>query len=315
MKRLFYRQKVLLACVECFSEGIAVEQLDRYMFKIVRSMDNKIYDFVPYKGSCTSFLLDSDVQSLHTHGILQFVPCWPGSGEYTLKVTDKYALVHFLSKLKSGDADVVARLCGNGIYTVDWEWYNYLYFEDLFYARDGEIIKKYFDERNANKLGEMILLNERMSKQSEGNLFTVGYEGLSIDAFLNLLLREKIDVVCDVRWNGWSHKYGFSVRLLEWLLRKVGIEYRDCSSLGIESKRRKGLKMQRDYDRLLDEYEGQVLTRHEEELKDIIGLLVKKGKRVSLMCFEGDPKRCHRTRIANVLRGMLGLVYEVVDLK
>jgi hypothetical protein len=41
-------------------------------------------------------------------------------------------------------------------------------------------------------------------------IVTIGYEGRSLEAFLNLLLQNSVTLLCDVRRNPLSRKYGFS---------------------------------------------------------------------------------------------------------
>ena len=60
----------------------------------------------------------------------------------------------------------------------------------------------------------------------------IGYEGLSLDAFVERLVREGIAVVADVRLTPLSRKPGFSKRALTEGLAQHGIRYVHLPSLG-----------------------------------------------------------------------------------
>jgi uncharacterized protein (DUF488 family) len=56
-------------------------------------------------------------------------------------------------------------------------------------------------------------------------LFTIGYEGKGIEKFLNSLIKNNIKVLCDVRKNPLSRKFGFSKTKLEHLCKQIEIYY------------------------------------------------------------------------------------------
>lgn len=43
-------------------------------------------------------------------------------------------------------------------------------------------------------------------------LFTIGYEGVSLEEYINKLIANDVKVLCDVRKNSYSMKFGFSNR-------------------------------------------------------------------------------------------------------
>jgi uncharacterized protein (DUF488 family) len=62
-------------------------------------------------------------------------------------------------------------------------------------------------------------------KQTGRMLFTIGYEGITIEHYLNTLIKNGIQVLCDVRNNPLSRKFGFSKSSLQKYLGNIGIEY------------------------------------------------------------------------------------------
>ena len=129
-------------------------------------------------------------------------------------------------------------------------------------------------------------------------LFSIGYEGLSLEAFINRLLQNNIKTLVDVRRNPISRKCGFSKKVLSHSLEKTGINYTHIPELGIASEKRKELKTQDDYDRLLQTYEKELKSINIQVLKNLYQFFLKE-KRIALMCFEENVRMCHRGRIAH----------------
>lgn len=140
--------------------------------------------------------------------------------------------------------------------------------------------------------------NMDYSKTSTG-IVTIGYEGKTIDKFLNELISNKINVVVDVRKNAYSMKFGFQLNKLRSYLAKIDIDYIHMPELGIPSESRKNLKTYEDYQALFANYKRELETKTDylEKIKSL-----SQNKKVSLMCFEKDIKYCHRGIIAERLR-------------
>ena len=135
-------------------------------------------------------------------------------------------------------------------------------------------------------------------------IYTIGYEGVSIEKFIRKLQSEKIECLIDVRCNPLSRKPGFSKKSLSEHLQSAGIEYRHIPQLGIPSSMRQSLNTKEDYIRLFDRYENEILPVAEEQKEELIKLLSR--KRAVLVCFEADPICCHRTRLSNVISSETG---------
>ena len=82
------------------------------------------------------------------------------------------------------------------------------------YAFDLEIKDKLAVQGLKNKIikGEEFVfpIAEVQSKLEQNTLFTIGYEGISIDTYINKLLQNYIKTLVDVRKNAYSNKFGFS---------------------------------------------------------------------------------------------------------
>lgn len=125
--------------------------------------------------------------------------------------------------------------------------------------------------------------------------YTIGYEGLSLDAFLALLKENQIERLIDVRANAISRKKGFAKNALKEALEEQGIEYIHVPEVGIPSDVRKAWK---NRDALLTYYQATLLER--KDLQRAVSRVVRlcREKNSALMCFEKDYKSCHRRSLS-----------------
>ena len=142
-------------------------------------------------------------------------------------------------------------------------------------------------------------------KQTKQMLFTIGYEGISVEHYLNSLIQNDVRVLCDVRNNPLSRKFGFSKSSLQKYLGNIGIEYAHLPELGIKSEKRNNLSSDEDYRNLFVDYEAS-LPDQKNCLEQLFQLFVTKS-RIALTCFEHDPSHCHR----HVIRDYLKKTYDV----
>lgn len=138
-------------------------------------------------------------------------------------------------------------------------------------------------------------------KHDQTIFYTIGYEGLNLEQYLNRLLKHKVHCLCDVRRNPYSQKFGFTKAELMSALKIVGIEYIHIPDLGISSALRQDLKSDSDYYNLFKHYEVDILSHQAHNIKLLKNLLAK-YKRISITCFEAKISQCHRSKIANLMR-------------
>lgn len=123
-------------------------------------------------------------------------------------------------------------------------------------------------------------------------LFTIGYEGRSLEKYLRLLLEQNVSVLCDVRKNAFSMKFGFSKHQLKPACEAVGMRYEHIPDLGIESELRKGIAAA-DKSELFRDYAERTLPAHMDAVNEVLRLF-RGSERVALTCFEADQCDCHR---------------------
>ncbi len=139
-------------------------------------------------------------------------------------------------------------------------------------------------------------------------VFTIGYEGSSPDAFALRLERNGVLRVVDVREVPRSRKTGFSKGALSQMLSRNGLEYVHLRPLGSPRKARQQLRRDRDFSSFAAAYEAH-LDREQNALERLVHLA--KEMPTAIMCLEREPSRCHRSVISSRLRR---LGFEIVDL-
>lgn len=139
-------------------------------------------------------------------------------------------------------------------------------------------------------------------------LFTIGYEGATMDEFLGALREAKVERVIDVRALPLSRRPGFSKTPLRNALAEVGIDYVHLRALGTPADGRAAARagqkaeLERIYAGQLELPEAMVAA---DEMKRLAA-----EKPSALLCFERDPACCHRT----LLWQSVAAEAEIVDL-
>jgi uncharacterized protein (DUF488 family) len=140
-------------------------------------------------------------------------------------------------------------------------------------------------------------------------LFTIGYEQAKPAAVMGELKRAKVDLLVDTRAVAASRRPGFSKRQLAAALDEQGIGYIHLQKLGTPAEGRQAARAG-DLDTLWRIYDRHIKTAEAKAaLNELVGL-IKSGKRVALLCYERDPKECHRSRIAALVKRRLRLKVE-----
>ena len=280
----YMRQRYLLGFYsQMKGERLQSTNTQKLIFLHQKKHGLSYYDFIPYKYGPYSFQLNEDIQVLIRDGYLM-----QDDGAY-------YTPYSFAFDYPSDFA--VER--GNSLIRKTYNQYPY-------YAINSEIISRLYEQKDIDKF--ISYKSELVKTSSE--LFTVGYEGRTLESFLNLLIINNIRLLCDVRRNPLSRKFGFSRKNLEHILPSIGIKYIHIPELGIESSKRSDLTTPSDYNILFKYYEEFI--NNNDKLIDDLYRLYDSNKRIALMCFERDVNYCHR----HVIRDNIKQKYNItgVDL-
>lgn len=139
-------------------------------------------------------------------------------------------------------------------------------------------------------------------------LFTLGYGSRSLDDFLGLLSRFDIGCLVDVRTSPYSrHRPEFSKQPLDAALKTAGIRYvfQGDSLGGRPEDPECYVDGKVDYARVAEK------DSYQKGLERVVKA-VGQGMRVALMCSEGRPEDCHRSKLIGVSLAARGI--EVVHL-
>jgi uncharacterized protein (DUF488 family) len=119
--------------------------------------------------------------------------------------------------------------------------------------------------------------------------YTIGYEGLGIKRFLEILQENGIKTLLDSRHNPFSMNPDFSKKRLTLHLEQAGIKYEHLKDYGIPSEIRKA---------------GYALEWYIQNVKPKIqaSIIDPFEQPVCFMCMEKDINHCHRKVILDMLR-------------
>lgn len=281
---MYYRRKILLALVEAFGSRLKRTDCQKLLFLFCQYTKQNFYDFFPYKYGGFSFVSYQDKHRLATQGFLgndddfEFVAT--ESFVDQLKPKDQLALKSFVADMKDlKGKDLIKRT----------------YLEFPHYTCQSTILSEILSQDEIGSLMQPWWCHDNSSR-----LFTIGYEGRSIDAYLNLLITNNIKALVDVRKNPLSMKYGFSKTKLRTYIESAGLCYHHLPDLGIPSDLRRNLDSPEDYQNLFAHYRAEILPDQTESIEDLKGLL-HKHTRVALTCFEKDHHSCHRNEVTQYL--------------
>ena len=124
-------------------------------------------------------------------------------------------------------------------------------------------------------------------------VFTIGYEGATVDEFLAALTRAGVEQVADIRAIAASRRPGFAKSSLAANLASVGIGYRHFRALGTPKEGRDAAK-KGDRATLERVYADQIELPEAQAEAEMLKALAAE-KRTALLCFERDPSMCHRS--------------------
>jgi len=291
---VFYRRKIILALLQLFNGELDKIRLQKLLFLFTLRQSKTDYDFIPYKYGCYSYSANADMTAMTTRGMLaenkdHFTKMDTGDYFKQLKPADQ----NYLLDVKTSYGQMSARAL-----------MKYTYINYPFYAIKSEVAPDILDENELEKV---------RGSEPEGTetvLYTIGYEGISLEEYLVRLLKNDVKVLVDVRNNPLSMKYGFSKSQLKRYCESLGIKYIHIPEVGIQSEQRQELNTQADYDKLFTVYRNQNLTTTTKAQAEILNLL-KTNKRIALTCFEANICQCHRKHLAEAIENLPGFEYKI----
>lgn len=136
-------------------------------------------------------------------------------------------------------------------------------------------------------------------------LATIGYEGASLADFIATLITAGVERVVDVREIAQSRRPGFSKNALRSALNEAGIDYHHIRQLGDPKPGRDAARAGKiDLFRTIFSSHLE-LPASKDALMEAVSLAEEKNS--VLVCFERDPKHCHRTIVAQRMAAVSSL--------
>lgn len=136
-------------------------------------------------------------------------------------------------------------------------------------------------------------------------LFTLGYEGLTIEVFITRLQDAGVKAVVDVRELPLSRKKGFSKAAFCAALSARGIAYIHMPALGCPKTIRNQYKLDGNWQTYTREFLKYIQTQ-DASLRELVK--IAQATPACLVCFEADYSTCHRTYVARAARKLGGPV-------
>jgi len=281
---MYYRRKVILSLFQVFDSQIDKISLYKLLFLVSKLQSKPDYDFIPYHYGCYSYSLNADLVTMVKKGFLSET-----NSHYTS--LDQYDAI---KTLKENDAKVIkeVRKLYGGMNAHKLMQHTYINFP--YYAINSVKAKEILTDSQYDKI-----INVK-PENNETILYTIGYEGISLESYFNRMIKNDVKVLVDVRKNPLSMKFGFSKSQLQRYCDSLGMLYVHIPEVGIESDQRQELHSQADYDKLFDQYRDKNLSVTISHQVKILQLLVQYS-RIALTCFEADICQCHRKHLAEAI--------------
>lgn len=291
---MFYRRKLILALLQAFGGRLEKINLQKLLFLVCQKQKQPNYDFVPYLYGCYSHSAKADLNVMVQKGFLS-----EDENGYCKKDRKNY-----LSLLEEDDRRLVNQTFIIYHKMGSDELIRHTYTTFPYYAINSTIANRFLTKK------QLAEINKARPDKFNTTLYTIGYEGISLETYLNKLIKHDIKVLVDVRNNPLSQKFGFSKSQLQSYCKGLNIEYLHLPDVGIQSQYRQKLHEQSDYDVLFEFYKEDTLSKTANTQKKILALLQEK-QRIALTCFEANICQCHRKHLAEAISMLPEWSYEL----
>ena len=301
LPRLYSRQRLLLWLLDAIGGDVSNTDFQKLLFLYCKEHSvhtateghRGLYDFVPYRYGAFSFTCYADRRRLAEWGLIaDDDQKWDltEDGSNVARQLENSSIRAFANRYRS--------LRGDALVADTYRRFPY-------YAIHSEIAGQVLQHDWAT----LDRIESARPETKPSRFFTIGYEGRTLESYLNLLIREGATLLCDVRRNAISRKYGFSKTTLDRACSGVGIRYEHLPELGIESRRRRGLKTEAEFKNLFESYRQAILPFQGDALEKIRAWL-RSGESVALTCFELEAGLCHRHCVADALEEITNQVQQ-----
>jgi uncharacterized protein (DUF488 family) len=294
---MYYRRKIALALLQTFGETMGKTKFQKLLMLFVNTQEKPDYHFVPYKYGCFSFQAMADLSTMQKYQQLTI----SNAGITKTDPTD------YIAALKENDRRELSQLYTQHKSKDYSDLIKYTYRTHPYFAIHSEIADRFLTKE------EVAVVERHKPVDTRTILYTIGYEGVTLEQYLNKLIAKDVKVLVDVRNNPMSMKYGFTKSQLLNACTSVGLQYVHFPDVGIISKQRKGLNEQQDYDELFAKYCKETLPETISTQQKIL-LLLREKSRIALTCFEANVCQCHRKHLAEAIVRLPDWNYDLIHL-
>lgn len=278
------RQRALIRLISNENGCITKLRLVKLSFLLQATVEElprpSLYEFVPYHHGPYSFTLTHELQAVERDGWVKIsdseVQLLRSADAETAKL--EYGFAKEIDTLSRRFRNVTTSTLVSRVYS-DYPWYT--------------------------AKAKNTTLRKVEVPVAKPTIFTVGYEGLMLDGLLDLLLRNGVRRLIDVRRNPVARRFGFHKSTMQRHCGDVGISYTHVPELGVPSERRMDLDDPKAYTRLFDYYEKAILPAQQAALETVSSMI--RNEPSALMCMEADVACCHRSRLATAVAKMTNL--------
>lgn len=286
------RKRLLLRLAHLQGGEIDRLRLVKLAFLIAHKSEtppNLRYDFVPYRYGPYSFALYRDWRALAAAGLTLD----DGEGGNSFRITKAG------QSLADETPDEFVAIADS----THEEWSG-----KTTKALIDDVYERYpwFAHRSERDGGK----HKRKMQAAKLAVYTVGYQGLSVDAFLNLLISRGITHLVDTRFTPQSRVYGYHATTLQRLCGYVDISYKSEPMLGVPKLVRARFLRSRNHAKFAEDY-ARILNDNPDRVRESARLVATNP--TAVMCYERDVHDCHRSMLARSLAGATDL--ETVELR
>jgi len=142
-------------------------------------------------------------------------------------------------------------------------------------------------------------------------LYTIGYQGRSLEEVIGVLQQTRIDTVIDVRAIPVSRRAMFSKAILSKVLSSKGIRYMSVPDLGAAKRLRESYG-NGDFADFAREYGRAVLVSRHDKVLQLAQIVL--SRQACLLCYEARPENCHRSLLSAAVAKCIGGDADVIHL-
>ncbi len=166
----FYREKCLAALMEKLSDWATGIQIQKLVFLLTDSQEERSYDFMPYRYGCYSMQLSQDLWRLTNEGILEYEE--DGSNQRYKIARNDLQLNKLIRPEDQIGIDRIIRRFGALSVT---DLIRHTYQNYPFFAINSKIAKDILNE------SDYLHVMRQRPQKTERSLMTIGYEGISLE--------------------------------------------------------------------------------------------------------------------------------------